>query len=757
MTETFSSKSTDSFRELLTLGRCNLLVTTYQAGQVVMIRPQTTGVNTHFMAFDRPMGIARRNNEFAIGGASSITTFRNLAAVGPKVGQGEQVDACYIPRKNHATGAIDIHEMGYDKFDKLWFINTKMSCLATLDQDHSFKPEWRPPFITAYDLTDRCHLNGLGFRDGVPRYVTMLGAYDEPGGWRKNKISGGQVMDISTNEVMVDGLCMPHSPRWHRDALWFLSSGSGHLMRMQPGQAPEVVAELPGFARGLDFIDRYAIIGLSQIRESSTFAGLPLTQRVEERQSGVWVVDTDNGQIVAFLVFTGNVQEVFEVKVLPHQFAAIVDSQSPFVASSYELPDEVLQNLAPVDPVQAALEQASRAHVNGQLEEAIKLYQDIIKQFPDHTATNHQYGLCLVDAKRWEDAIEQLQKVLQQNPDNAEAMNSLGCVYLALADLSMAMHWFEQSIAKDQQFAQAHFNRSLLLLKQKNYAEGWVGYDWRWQTPQFVPFKCDKPQWQGEDISDKTILVHSEQGNGDHIMFWRFLPLLAERCKEIIYFGPENLAPLVAEIPGVGQSRIPGALSKDLFDVYCPLMSVARHLGITLDNLPAPERYINIPKQVVVSELKGAVKIGLSWAGSATHVDDANRSMSLQEMLKITAGIDAQFYSLQMPISAADRQLLQEHKVTDLEPELPGYARSAALVEQLDLVITVDTAIAHLAAALGKPTWILLGHNSDWRWHMEQDSSEWYPTAKLFRKHSNQDGWDQQLDKVSDELRALIT
>lgn len=754
MTETFSSKSTDSFRELLTLGRCNLLVTTYQAGQVVIVRPQPQGINTHFMAFDRPMGIAKRNNEFVIGGSHAITTFRNLAAVGPKTGQGEAVDACYMPRSNHITGAIDIHEMGFDKFDKLWFINTKMSCLATLDTDHSFKPEWRPPFISAYDLTDRCHLNGLGFRDGVPRYVSMLGASDEPGGWRKNKISGGQIMDITTNEVVVDGLCMPHSPRWFNDALWFLSSGSGQLMKMKPGEAPEVVAELPGFTRGLDFIDRFAIIGLSQIRESSTFAGLPLTKRVDERQSGVWVVDTQSGQIVAFLVFTGNVQEVFEVKVLPHQFAAILDGQSPFLASSYELPQDVLNNLAPADPVQAPLEAASRAHVNGDLEDAIKLYQELLQAFPDHTVANHQYGLCLIDARRWDEAIAQIKRVLEKQPDNAEAMNSLGCAYKELGDLDQAMACFEQSIATDQQFAQAHFNRGLLLLKQRNYAEGWVEYDWRWQTPQFVPFKCDKPQWQGEDISDKTILVHSEQGNGDHIMFWRFLPMLADRCKEIIYFGPENLAPLAAEIPGVSQSRIPGALSKDLFDVYCPLMSLPRHLGITMENLPAPEKYVNIPKQVVVSELKGDLKIGLAWAGSATHVNDANRSIALADMLKLTEGVEAQFYSLQMPIGAEDRELLQQHGVTDLEPELPGYARTAALVEQMDMVISVDTAIAHLAAALGKDTWILLGANSDWRWHLEGSVSEWYPTARLYRQ-GDEEKWPSLITSVNEDLKNI--
>ncbi|MCB1582103.1 MAG: TIGR03032 family protein [Xanthomonadales bacterium] len=744
MTETFSSQSTESFRELLTLGRCNILVSTYQAGQLVVVRPQGQGVNTHFMAFDRPMGMATRSNELVVGGSASITTFRNLAAVGLKVGQGDQVDACYLPRKIHITGAIDIHEMGYDKFDKLWFINTKMSCLATLDNDHSFKPEWRPPFITAYDLTDRCHLNGLGFRDGIPRYVSMLGASDEPGGWRKNKISGGQIMDITTNEVMVDGLCMPHSPRWYNNALWFLSSGSGQLMRMEPGKAPEVVAELPGFARGMDFIDRYAIIGLSQIRESSTFAGLPLTKRVEERQSGVWVVDTTNGQIVAFLVFTGNVQEVFEVKVLPHQFTAILDTQSPFLPNSYELSDEVLKNLAPADPVQAPLEAASRAHVNGELDEAIKLYQDILQHFPDHQVVNHQYGVCLLDAKRWDDAIEQLQKVLSKHADNADAMNSLGHAYVEKLDHEKAMQWFNQAIATDQQHALAHFNRGKLLLQQGQYQEGWEEYDWRWQTPQFVAFQCDKPQWQGEDISDKTILVHSEQGNGDHIMFWRFLPLLAEKCKEVIYFGPENLAALAAEIPGVSQSRIPGALSKDLFDVYIPLLSIPRYLGVNLENLLAPQRYVNVPAQVVVSELKGNRKIGLSWSGAPAHINNKNRSIELVELLKVTEGIDAQFYSLQMPITQEERDLLKKHNVIDLEPELPGYARTAALVDQMDLVISVDTAIAHLAAALGKETRILLCQNPDWRWGLEGERSRWYPTAKLLRK-KQPNNWQSEL------------
>lgn len=755
MVQAFSSQSTDSFRELLIRGQCSLLISTYQAGQLVVVRPQETGLNTHFMAVSRPMGIARRSNEFSLGGQSTITVFRNLPAVGPKTGQGAQIDACYLPRRVHHTGAIDIHEMDYDRDGLLWFVNTRMSCLATLSELHSFEPRWKPPFITAYDLTDRCHLNGLGFRNGQPRYVSMLGASDEPGGWRQNKISGGQIMDIDTDDVLVDGLCMPHSPRWYRDRLYFLSSGAGQLMSMTPGQAPEVVCQLPGFARGMDFIDRYALIGLSQIRESATFAGLPLTKRVEKRESGVWVVDLITGEIVAFLLFTGNVQEVFEVKVLPHRAATVIDEHSPLLANSYELSDEVLGNLAPVDPVQTAMEHATRAHMKGEFDQAIEAYRSILLEQGPQRLASHQLGLCLVDAGRWIEAIDQLTQVIEDQPDNAEAMNSLGLAWAERGESDKAMAWYDRSIATDQQFALGHFNRGLMLLRQGRYAEAWPEYDWRWQTPQFVPFQCQQPRWAGEDISDKRLLVHSEQGNGDHVMYLRFLPLVAERCRELIYVGPENMAPLVAQIDGVCESRIPGQIPQDRFDVWCPLMSLTRWLGITLENLPAPERYLEVPPQVVVSQLEGRVKVGLAWAGSATFKSDRTRSMPLATLLPLMAIEGVDLFALQMPLTEAERTLLGEHKVTNLEPELPGYARTAALVDQLDLVISVDTAIAHVAGALGKPVWILLSANPDWRWLVDREDSPWYPTARLYRQRHDESDFEAAVARVRQDLEAL--
>jgi len=753
MSQRFSSRSTESFRALLDQSGTSLVISTYQAGQLVVVRPQASGVNTHFIAFDKPMGMAVRPGELVVGSTHQLVTYRNLPAVGPRLDQ-EPTDACYLPRRIDVTGAIDVHEMGFDAENNLWFVNTSMSCLATLAPEYSFRPRWRPPFISEYDLTDRCHLNGLGFRDGKPRYVSMLGASDRPGGWRRNKVSGGRIMDIDNDELLVDALCMPHSPRWYRDRLYFLSSGAGQLMRAEPGKPADVVAEVPGFARGLDFIGRYALVGLSQVRESAVFAGLPLTRRVDERKSGVWVIDIETGETVAFLEFTGNVQEVFEVKVLPHRYPAVLELGHPLAATAYELPDEVIRNLAPPNPVAEALDAATRDHIDGKLEQAIQGYREILAQDPGHRQANHQLGLCLVDAKRWDEAIAQLEKVIETQPDNAEAMNSLGMAWSSKGEQARALAWFDQSLATDGQFAHAHFNRGLILLKLGDYQAGWPEYDWRWQTPKFVPFQCRQPLWQGEDIADKRLLVHSEQGNGDHLQFMRFLPLAAERCKELIYVGPEALSPLAAEIPGVSESRVPGAVPLDRFDVYCPLMSLPRWLGITRETLPAPERYLVIPEHVMVSRLEGDFKVGLAWAGSSTHAENAERSIPLESLAPLLQRTGISFFSLQMPLSADERALLECSGVKNLEAELPGYARSAALVDQLDLVISVDTAIAHLAGALGKPLWLMLGWNPDWRWGLDGETTPWYPSAVLYRQ-PHAEHWRPVIDRIAVDLARM--
>ena len=345
--EALKSEFSASFVTLLEQGRLSIAVSTYQAGQVVFLRADQGKLNTHFCGFNRPMGIAFKGNRLVIGTNNEIFEFRNTPAVAPKVEPKGRHDACFIPRSVHYTGNIDIHEIDFAG-DELWLVNTRFSCLCTLDLDHSFVPRWRPPWVSAYAVEDRCHLNGLAVVDGRPRYVTALGRTDTAGGWRADKNAGGVLYDIVRDKLLVEGLSMPHSPRWYRGRVWFLESGYGALSWYDPKTASHGrLTQLPGFTRGLDFVENFAIVGLSQVRETNTFEGIPITADGSERRSGVWVVDLETGQTVALLRFSDAVEEIFAVKVLPGlSFPSLLEPGHELVGVSYVLPDEALREVA---------------------------------------------------------------------------------------------------------------------------------------------------------------------------------------------------------------------------------------------------------------------------------------------------------------------------------------------------------------------------------------------------------------------------
>lgn len=341
------SVNSANFIDILDQLGSSLLISTYQTGRVVAIRKDGSTVNTHFRPFESPMGIDMRGGRLAVGTASQVWEYHNVPSLLGKLQPPGKHDACFVPRRSHYTGDIRIHEIAYAGAE-LWLVNTRFSCLCTLDGEHSFVPRWRPPFITAYAAEDRCHLNGLAVVDDEVRYVTMLGASDEAGGWRGGKASGGLIMDVPSAEPVVSGLSMPHSPRWYRDRLWVLESGEGTLAvcDLDDGTV-ETVAELPGFTRGLSFLGPLAFIGLSEVRESATFGGLPLTGRLEERQCGVWVVNIETGQTIAFLRFEDLVQEIFAVHALPGvRFPEIAEHGSDAVKLTFVLPDEALADSA---------------------------------------------------------------------------------------------------------------------------------------------------------------------------------------------------------------------------------------------------------------------------------------------------------------------------------------------------------------------------------------------------------------------------
>jgi uncharacterized protein (TIGR03032 family) len=344
----FHFTQSDSFVALLRQLGVSVLVTTYQANKLLVFREQSGGISILVRTFERPMGLAvdSARGRFALGTRDQVWHFRNAPDLAPQVEPAGVHDACFLPRASHVTGDIGVHEIAWagERSDELWLVNTRFSCLCTLDPDYSFVPRWRPPFVTALAAEDRCHLNGVAVVDGQPRYVTALGQTDTPGGWRATKARGGVVMSVPDGTVVADGLCMPHSPRWHDNALWLLDSGTGRLQRLDPATAARtVVAEgLNGFARGLAFHSHYAFIGLSRIRATSAMDGVPLAERRGELKSGVAVVDTHTGTIVANVEFQTAVEEVFDVQILPRsRFPEVLGFTKEAIQHTFVVPPKL--------------------------------------------------------------------------------------------------------------------------------------------------------------------------------------------------------------------------------------------------------------------------------------------------------------------------------------------------------------------------------------------------------------------------------
>jgi len=341
------SVHTSNLPELFEQLQISLIVSTYQAGKAIIVRNDNGTLNTHFRTFAKPMGIVADHARLTIGGANTVWEYHNMPALAKKLEPVGKHDACYLPRRIHVTGDIDIHELARGGDDELWVVNTRFCCLCTLDADHSFYPRWRPSFVSALAPEDRCHLNGLAIVDGHPKYVTALGETDTLGGWRGNKARGGVLIDVESNEILLRGLSMPHSPRWHQEKLWLLESGEGSLAQVDlDGGTWRTVAQLPGFTRGIDFVGPLAFIGLSQVRESAVFSGIPLVSRLRNRTCGVWVVNIETGQTVGFLRFEAGVQEIFAVQILRGmKFPELLEWNDERLGSSYVLPDEALADV----------------------------------------------------------------------------------------------------------------------------------------------------------------------------------------------------------------------------------------------------------------------------------------------------------------------------------------------------------------------------------------------------------------------------
>jgi len=454
-------------------------------------------------------------------------------------------------------------------------------------------------------------------------------------------------------------------------------------------------------------------------------------------------------------------QELLPSRFLIHnpglRYPALLDHNDPLLHTSYSIPDEAIKDFTPPDAKQLRREAGIQHHRRGELDQAIAVYKEILQDEPDDIFMLYHLGVALSGSEQWDDAIQHLEKTVALQANHSEAHNSLGHAHAGKLDFELAVQSYDNAIAADQKYATAHFNKGCVLLKQGQFDEGWKEYEWRWDMPSFQPFNCPQPKWQGEDISDKTILVHTEQGNGDAIQFARFLPLVRARCKKLIVVCTEPLRLLFKEMDCVDEVRLPGNLPANLFDVYCPIMSLAGVLKINYDNLPITTPYVSISKQVVVPELpnNGRKKVALVWAGCPTQQINHHRSCPIEDMMAITKNSQYDFYSCQLPLSEEHKVILANHTVVALEQELVSYSHTGALLLQMDIVVSVCTSVIHLAGALNIPAIVLLSPHADWRWLMDEKTSSWYPNTSILRQQNSGD-WKSLISAASQELNERL-
>jgi hypothetical protein len=353
-------------------------------------------------------------------------------------------------------------------------------------------------------------------------------------------------------------------------------------------------------------------------------------------------------------------------------------------------------------------------------------------------------------------------------PDNTGLMLALGKLQSDRGDLPAAIHTLLDVLAREPSNAEAHLAIGQIQLMQGDTRSGWLEYEWRNQLELARGTLPDmrRPQWNGMALPDDAILLIGDQGYGDTLQFARFIPRVAERCGRVLLGCTPDLAPLLSRIPGVAECFVTW---KEIppHTVYCRLSSVPALLNIDMDELPGPTPYIRPDAESVAAwgkrldeRLGGRQRrprVGIAWAGRPSHPNDRRRSLRLDQLAPITALEGVTLISLQKQVPARDAAALAAMPhILDVTAELTDYAATAALIANLDLVVTIDTSVAHLAGAIGQPAWIMLARPSDWRWLLDRSDSPWYPSVRLFRQPQPGD-WSSCIAATAEALAAFAT
>ena len=412
-----------------------------------------------------------------------------------------------------------------------------------------------------------------------------------------------------------------------------------------------------------------------------------------------------------------------------------------------------------IDPSNATLHlyTGTALHELERYVEAVDNYQNAIDSAPGMGEAHNNLGNSLIELGRFTQAADSFSKATERLPASPVPLTARATALQALGKVSEAEADCRKALALEPTFAAAHWNLALSLLLQGRYEEGWREYEWRWQKPDFTsPHRhTDIPLWDGSRLNGRTILLHAEQGFGDAIQFARYAPLVAQCGGVVVLQCHPQLVSLFQDMEGVASVVSFGGVIP-WCDCQVPLLTLPRIFGTTLKNIPVCETLLLSAERLTqwqgcTSRYSGP-KIGIVWAGSSVHHNDSFRSLPLTLLSSLAKHTGVSFFSLQL--GDANRQLELSPlagQIIDLTAQIRDFADTAALVNQLDLVISIDTAVAHLAGTLGKPVWLLLSYAPDWRWLLERIDSPWYPTMQIFRQKQHGD-WSEVMDRVHTAL-----
>ena len=372
----------------------------------------------------------------------------------------------------------------------------------------------------------------------------------------------------------------------------------------------------------------------------------------------------------------------------------------------------------------------------GRLEDAVARYQQALALSPDNPDAHNNLGIALVDLGRRAEAITHHEQALALQPGRAELHYNLGSALQRHGLYAEALACYGRALALNPDYAKAHLNRSLALLLTGELDEGWQEYEWRFAVNVYDR-KFDRPLWSGEPLAGASILIHAEQGFGDTLQFVRYIPAVAERGGRVVLEVPASLVRLARTVAGASEVVAAGD-PLPTFDCHCPLLSLPRVFKTNLATIPNAVPYLRVPAEASAGWAEripttSGLRVGVVWAGTTVGAIDLRLLQPLWEVDGVS------WFSLQVGERSGDISSLGGVKIADLSPWLADFAETAAAVCRLDLVISVDTSVAHLAGALGRPTWLLLRYPPEWRWLLEREDSPWYPTARLFRQRKEGD------------------